>query len=86
MDELTYYDIVKKLVGKVYPVGSSEVDARRFENLEQTTELVDKLVDDLVDVVRTTDNGEHSIVKAKEYSKNFLKNLAESILDQVTGE
>ena len=38
------YDIVMKLVGPVDPVGSSEIDRERMENLKVLLDLTDQLL------------------------------------------
>ena len=38
------YDVVKKLIGPIEPVGESHTDEKRFENLKALTELVDSLL------------------------------------------
>ena len=41
------YDVVKKLVGKIDPIGETNTDNQRFENLKVMTELVDNLLTDI---------------------------------------
>ena len=69
------YDIVYKLVGKIKPVGESDVDTNRFENLRNITELVDRLLCD-IQIVSTIDRGhrEGSIKKAAKFAREFLEN------------
>ena len=40
-------DIVMKLTGEVYPVGSSEVDRNRFDNIILLMNVVDILIDEI---------------------------------------
>lgn len=44
---MTYYEIVKKLIGPIDPVGETNEDDKRFKNLEALCELVDELVSDI---------------------------------------
>ncbi len=37
---MTNHEIVKKIIGQIKPVGSTEIDNERFENLKATIELV----------------------------------------------
>ena len=46
------YDIVMKLVGPVDPVGSSEIDRERMENLKVLLDLTDQLLS-AIDLVAT---------------------------------
>lgn len=48
---MTIYDIVKKLIGEIEPVGAEHVDKGRFENLEAMIDLVEKLHHDLDTIV-----------------------------------
>ena len=40
-------DIVIKLIGEVSPVGSSEVDSKRFDNILLLMNVVDILIDEI---------------------------------------
>jgi len=70
---MTYTQIVKKLIGKIKPVGETNEDDRRFENLKEMCELVNQLVTD-IDLVAYTnkDRVEHSMNKAGKYADEFL--------------
>ena len=66
-------DVVRKLVGPIIPVGETNCDDERFENLKALTLLVDKLVGD-IDIVSTYDDRtESSIVRAVKYADQFLR-------------
>ena len=71
---MTYTEIVKKLIGNINPVGKSEIDTERFENLKQMCELVHDLVILIDDVsFYNRDAREASVRKAADYAKNFLE-------------
>jgi len=77
-DEKTKIDIfqvVKKLIGPVDPVGATHIDKDRFENLKKITKLVDQLICE-IDYVSThnKDRQEFSMKQAGQYAYNFLKN------------
>ena len=40
---MTNYDVVKKLIGEVRPVGETNEDNRRLENLKALCELMDEI-------------------------------------------
>lgn len=66
-------EIVNKLVGNINPIGKSEVDAERFENLKVMCELVDALVEQIDGAsYRNKDAYEASVVRARDYAFNFL--------------
>lgn len=46
---LSIYDVCKSLCGKIKPVGESNEDKKRFDNLKVTIDLVDSLIDDIKD-------------------------------------
>lgn len=68
-------DIVLKLVGDVNPIGETNTDNKRFENLKVLCELVNELVG-IIDNVHYSnkDFQEFSIKRASEYANNFLTN------------
>ena len=73
---MTNYDVVKKLIGEIYPVGETHTDDRRFENLKEMIELVDKLLTDIDKVAyRNKDRVEFSMKRAGGCAKEFLDKL-----------
>jgi hypothetical protein len=69
------YDVVTKLIGNINPVGMSEVDSERLENLKVMTELVEKLITDIDNVdYRNKDSHEYSVKKAADFASDFLSN------------
>ncbi|HAR37543.1 MAG TPA: hypothetical protein DCS09_02590 [Porphyromonadaceae bacterium] len=70
------YDVVVKLVGPIEPVGETNADNSRFSNIEEMTELVDRLVKDIADVARfNKDRGEYSMKRAGQHAHHFLLSL-----------
>lgn len=68
-------EIVLKLVGKVNPVGETNTDNERFENLKVLCELVDELVGVIDEVnCKNKDSHEFSRKRAADYASNFLTN------------
>ncbi len=68
------YDVVKKLVGPISPVGGTNTDDERFENLKVMTELVDKLITDISNVSAYEYSHEYSSKRAGEFARDFLAN------------
>ena len=84
---MTNYDVVKKLVGEIKPVGSSETDTVRLENLENMIELVECLMKDIVDVSYMSKHyWEASIINASKVSNDFIKVVSEMISDSIIVE
>ncbi|HEY4755800.1 MAG TPA: hypothetical protein VIH28_07090 [Ignavibacteriaceae bacterium] len=73
---MTNYDVVKKLIGEIRPVGKSEVDAKRLENLKAMCELMNE-IHSAIDAVAYDFKDDHqaSIKNAVEYANNFLNKL-----------
>jgi hypothetical protein len=69
------YDVVKKLTGNINPAGSGAVDPERFDNLEITCKLIEKLVADVRCVASVRNSHEHSMKKAGEFANKFLTEL-----------
>jgi len=69
------YDVVKKLVGEIKPVGETNTDDYRFENLKVMTDLVDKLLTDIDDIVPEKRSQEFSRKRAGDFADKFLTSL-----------
>lgn len=70
---MTNYDVVTKLIGKIDPVGETNEDDRRFENLKEMCSLVEKLITDIDNVgYRNQNNHQFSIKRASEFASKFM--------------
>lgn len=67
------YDVVKKLIGPIEPVGDSHIDAERLENLKVACDLVDKLVQDINAVAFSVGDHMASVKAAKNYADGFIR-------------
>ncbi len=77
------YDVVKKLLGEIDPVGETNEDNRRFENLKATTDLVYKLLTDIGYVEDYfKDCHEYSKKKASKFASKFLEGVIEEYTSQ----
>lgn len=74
-EKIDVYEVVKKLIGEIEPVGSSEIDAKRFENLKAMTGLIERLIDDTYEVGKYRNNHQASMKKAAEYADKFSEAL-----------
>lgn len=73
---MTNYDVVKKLVGEINPIGESNTDRQRLENLKAMTELVEKLLADIDDLAYNYKNRKESSVEiACEFANKFLDKI-----------
>lgn len=70
---MTLHEIVKKLVGRIDPVGETNTDNDRYENLKVMTELVDALLTDIDMVAMYNKNRqEFSRKRAGGFASKFL--------------
>ena len=69
------YDVVHKLIGNTVPIGESNTDDLRFENLKALTLLVDKLIYDIEYISRQKDRVEYSISRAGKFCDKFLEEV-----------
>lgn len=76
MDSNTIYEVVKKLTGNIEPIGETQTDAIRLENLKTMTEVVNKLLTDIDDVAyHHKDSHEFSRKQAGQFAKKFLDQI-----------
>ena len=69
---MTIHEVVKKLVGPIYPKGETNTDNERFENLKTMTRLVDLLVTNITNVASEANSPEYSVKRAGEFASRFL--------------
>lgn len=70
---MTNTDVVKKLIGNINPIGETNTDNERFENLKALCELVNNLITDIDDMAYLNkDAREFSVKRASQYASNFL--------------
>lgn len=72
------YEIVKKLIGNIEPIGETNTDAQRLENLKETIYLTNRLINDILEVAKNQTRQEYSILKAgieAQIFKNDLRDL-----------
>ena len=70
------YDVVKKFVGEIEPVGASHIDKDRLENLKVMIKLVDDLHTDLDTVAYENKNcHQDSIKQAVKLINEFFDRL-----------
>ena len=73
MAKVNVYEVAKLLVGPTMPVGETNADNQRFENLEVMVELADLLMGDIAAVARYNKNRpEHSMQKAGKRAHSFF--------------
>lgn len=78
---MTNYDVIKKMIGEIRPVGESHIDDKRFDNLQETIKLVDELISDIVSVSEYSIRHESSMKKCGDTAKEFILELKETLKD-----
>lgn len=71
----TNSDVIKKLIGEVHPVGKSEVDRERLDNLEEMICVVEALLFQIKSASNACDRHEYSMKKIGERAKEYLNEL-----------
>lgn len=69
------YEVVKKLVGKIVPIGETYEDNERYENLKIITVLVDRLLTDIDYIAGEEKRHEFSRKRAGKFAREFLNKL-----------
>lgn len=75
---MTHLEIVKKLIGPISPVGKSEVDSERLENLKAFCSLVNEMVTEI-------DSVSYNYGHSHEHSVKVMANYAETFLSKTLG-
>lgn len=66
------YKVVKKLIGEIKPIGETNTDNKRLENLKVMTELVDSLLTDIDEIAYNyKNNHQFSMKRASDFASKF---------------
>lgn len=71
------YEIIKKILGEINPVGETNTDNERFENLKNTIFIAKNLIYDIEKVAQEKDYSEYSRSRAGKLAYEFRNNLTE---------
>ena len=80
---MTNFDIVKKLIGDIHPVGETYTDEERFENIRAMALLAEEIIAELEKEIKNDDRYEYSIKRSGTFTKNGLKTLAKLISNNI---
>lgn len=78
---MNHYEIVKKLIGNIAPIGETSADNKRFLNLSDHLILTSDLIEDIIMVSENINRQEHSMNKAGKEAYNYLKNLNNNLTE-----
>lgn len=76
---MDFYEITTKLIGEIKPVGETNEDSDRLNNLEETILLVSSLLNDIIEVSYNTNRYEKSMKIAGERAKNYIVELSKCL-------
>jgi len=70
------HEVVMKLIGDISPIGETNEDNKRFENLKIMADLVDALLTDMDEIVfRKSNNQEYSIKRSVDFVIDFMDEI-----------
>lgn len=73
---MTNHDLVKKIIGKINPIGESNIDEQRFENLKEMCHLAEMILMDIDDLRAEFDGDRRaSVKKCTDYAIKFLMSI-----------
>lgn len=75
---MTIYEIVLKLAGPIQPVGDSNEDARRLENLSRLTEAIEGLLFEIGLASESADRPEASMSAIGKCASEFLQEVRDA--------
>ena len=76
---MDHFEILNKLIGPIRPVGETNEDNRRFENLKVAVEVAEKLIEEIRLVSINSDRMEYSMSRAGKYAQRYLLDLKECL-------
>lgn len=78
MNFTTIYQVITKLVGPIEPIGETNTDEKRFENLKMMTDIVNELVTE-IEHVSYSERQQFSVKRAGKFADDFLKELKDGL-------
>ena len=80
MDSLQILNVVNKLVGRIHPVGETNVDHIRLENLKIMCELCQELLIEINSVaVSNRHRYEHSVLQIQQQAEQFINRMKKNL-------
>ena len=76
---MNHKEIVNKLIGPIQPVGDSNVDRKRLENLKAQIDLVHDLLEEIIEVRKNKSRHESSMKHMGKTADEFIKVISEMI-------
>lgn len=83
ISETVVYNIVKKLLGEIEPVGDTYIDDTRKKNLKSHILVMNMLLDDILLLVDCKNDYRESIKEIGNISYKELENLVDSVSESL---
>ena len=80
LDTADIQEVVMRLIGPIRPVGETNADNERLANIKVLTNLVDRLLFEIISVAHNADRQEASMKKIGAHARDFLKDVKEADL------
>lgn len=74
---MNYTDIVNKLIGDINPIGETNTDNARYENLKEMCQLASNLIEQIKHVALKKDSSEYSVKRAANFADKFITETIE---------
>lgn len=72
---MTNYDVVKKLIGLIEPIGESNTDEKRLNNLRELMALSDCILHSIIELIPYKNRPEFIMKKIGKEAFNYIKDL-----------
>lgn len=69
------HEVALKLLGNIEPIGDSSENLERLINLQNTIELTEALINDIIVVARHKDSRTYSVAKIGKEADDFITRL-----------
>lgn len=76
---MTHTQIVKKIVGNIKPVGETNEDNLRLDNLNECLNLTENLIDEILEVAKFSNRTEFSVKSMGLRAQYFITMLKEKL-------
>ena len=81
---MTHYEIIKKLIGPIEPLGDASRDPERLQNLKEITNLTERLVQYIHSVSRHESRQEYSVKLAGKLARECIDEIKLIIESEAT--
>lgn len=72
-------EVIDRLLGEIEPYGDSDIDEVRLNNLEQTIEVTEKLIDEIIIIASYKDRPEWSMSNMGVTANEFITRLKDKL-------